>query len=135
MPRLSQAAMFDRTISQLLTKRREYTQGLAHIDAIFAKYHIQVTNGAASAAPQSRATSAPRQSAGSRKRRSFSQTADEFILSSLRSKPMVTGEINAAWKRAGRGGTADNSLGKLVKDKRIKRMPVKDRRGSRYTVV
>ena len=45
MPRLSEAAMFDRTISQLITKRRTYSQGLAQIDAILAKYNIQIGNG------------------------------------------------------------------------------------------
>lgn len=131
MPRLSEAATFDRTISQLLTRRRQYAEGLAQIDAIFAKYHIQVTNGAAPLARQARIATATR----SRGRGSFSQTAEELILSMLKGKPMVTGEINAAWKRAGRKGTADNALGKLVKDKRLKRTPVKDGRGSSYGIL
>jgi hypothetical protein len=140
MPRLSEAAQFDRTIAQLITKRRTYTEGLAQIDAILAKYHIQIGNGSASAAaapPRNRATTAKSPAAAParrRGRRSFSQTADEFVLALLKDKQMITGEINAAWKRAGRGGAADNTLGKLVKEKRIKRTPVKDGRGSSYAV-
>lgn len=132
MPRLSEAATFDRTISQLIARRRAYSEGLAQIDAIFAKYHIQVGNGAAPAAAKN-PTSIRKQAAGRRKRRSFPQTADEFILTMLNNKQMTTREINAAWKRVGRGGTADNSLGRLVKQKQVKRAPVKDGRGSSYS--
>ena len=39
----------------------------------------------------------------------------------------------AAWKAAGRTGRADNTLSLLYKNKRIKRTPVKDGRGSNYT--
>ena len=139
MPRLSEAAQFDRTIAQLITKRRTYTEGLAQIDAILAKYNIQIGNGSVSAAgpARNRATTAKSPAAAParrRGRRSFSQTADEFVLALLKDKQMITGEINAAWKRAGRGGAADNTLGKLVKEKRIKRTPVKDGRGSSYAV-
>ena len=139
MPRLSEAAVFDRTIAQLIQKRRTYAEGLAQIDAIFAKYNIQIGNGSASAAAPARGratrakapTTAPARRRG---RRSFAQTADEFVLGLLKDKQMITGEINAAWKRAGRGGAADNTLGKLVKERRIKRTPVKDGRGSSYAV-
>jgi hypothetical protein len=42
----------------------------------------------------------------------------------LKAKPnLPTAEINAAWKRNGRGGTADNTLGKLVKQRKLKRTP------------
>ena len=138
MPRLSEAAMFDRTISQLITKRRTYSQGLAQIDAILAKYNIQIGNGStpASAQAHTRAATAKSPTAGPVRRRrgrgQFSQTADEFVLGLLKDKQMITGDINAAWKRAGRGGAADNTLGKLVKERRIKRTPVKDGRGSNY---
>lgn len=134
MPRLSQAASFDRTISQLLAKRREYTEGLAQIEGIFAKYNIQVANGSSQTAPQARRVATAMRASKSRKRGIFSQTADELILSMLKGKPMVTREVTAAWKRAGRGGKPDNTLGKLVKEKRIKRTPVKDGRGSSYTL-
>lgn len=134
MPRLTQNATFDRTISQLLAKRREYTEGLAQIDGIFAKYQIQVTDGSSQPSPRPRGAVSPKRISKSRKRGSFSQTAEELILSMLKGKPMITNAINAAWKRAGRKGTADNSLGKLVKDKKIKRTSVEEGRGSSYAL-
>ena len=49
-------------------------------------------------------------------------------------KSLSTAEINAAWKKEGRGGTADNTLTKLVKDSKLKRESVEGQRGSIYTV-
>ena len=70
-----------------------------------------------------------------RGRQKFSQTADELVLSMLKAKPnLPTAEINAAWKRNGRGGTADNTLGKLVKERKLKRTPIRDGRGSSYSL-
>ena len=70
-----------------------------------------------------------------RTRRSFSKTADQFILDLVKGrKGMTTGEINAKWRQARRGGTADNTLGKLVGDKKLKRVNIKGERGSVYTL-
>ena len=46
----------------------------------------------------------------------------------------TTAEVNAHWKRQGRGGTADNTLSKLVREYRLIRQPVRSARGSRYTL-
>jgi hypothetical protein len=140
MPRLSEAAQFDRTISQLITKRRTYTEGLAQIDAILAKYNIQIGSGSTpAAAPARNRTTAAKSPAATRARRGrpsrFAQTGGEFVLSFIQSKNNpVTADIAAAWNQSGRKGKVHNTLGKLVKEKRIKRTPVKDGRGSSYAV-
>ena len=62
----------------------------------------------------------------------YPQTADEFILGLVKGKKLTTAEINAAWKQAGRGGTADVPLLRLVKGGKIKRRKIRGKRGSRY---
>lgn len=101
MPRLFQAATFDRTISpnrwpSAVSARKVWQASMGSSPSD----NIQVTNGSSSAAPQARRATTAKQASKSRKRRSFSQTADELILSMLKRKPMITGDINAAWKRA-----------------------------------
>jgi len=133
MPRLSEAATFDRTIAQLIARREAHANGLAAIDALFAKYGITL-NGARTPHPTD-STESPARKAQGRKRGHFDQTAEEFVLALLKeNKGMTTAEVNAAWKKSGRGGAADNALGKLVKEKTLKRTPVKDGRGSTYGV-
>ena len=62
-------------------------------------------------------------------------TAEQFVLSLLGTRKATTsGEINAAWRRAGRQGKADNTLSLMVKARKLKRAKLKDERGSRYSV-
>ena len=73
---------------------------------------------------------APRQTG---KRGTFKQTAEEMILSLLKGrKAMTTSQLAAAWKKAGRGGTVDNVLSKMVKAKKLKRKPLGGKKGSEY---
>jgi hypothetical protein len=44
------------------------------------------------------------------------------------------GEIETHWQGEGRGGRAINLISKLVKEKKLKRIPLKDERGSRYSL-
>ena len=70
-----------------------------------------------------------------RPNRKFAQTGMEFVLSTVKIyRSMTTAEINAAWKKAGRGGTADNALTDLIKTKQLKRTSVKNGIGSKYSV-
>jgi DNA-binding transcriptional regulator YiaG len=71
---------------------------------------------------------------GTRKRGKFERTGEESILLLLKGrKSLRTSQINDAWKKEGRGGTANVTLGKLVKARRIKRTKVKGQRGSEYS--
>ena len=69
-----------------------------------------------------------------RKRGTFKQTAEEMILSLLKGKKALTSELAAAWKKAGRGGAVHNVLGRMVKDKKLKRKSLGGKQGSEYTV-
>jgi hypothetical protein len=69
------------------------------------------------------------------KRREFAVSGLQSILAFVKSKSNPRGgEIEAQWKSEGRKGRAINLVSKLVKDKKLKRIPLKDERGSRYSV-
>jgi hypothetical protein len=69
------------------------------------------------------------------KRGAFSQTAEQMILGLLAGgKVLTTAEAVAAWRKEGRGGKADNTLTKLVKEGKVKRQNVAGQRGSRYSL-
>lgn len=69
-----------------------------------------------------------------RKRGQFTRTGVEMILALVKASKtgLPTAQINAAWKREGRGGFADTTLGQLVRAKKLKRVQVKGQRGSLY---
>jgi hypothetical protein len=72
---------------------------------------------------------------GRGKRTTFAMSGEEAVLSFVRQrKNPSTSEIRAHWKSMGRASSADNSLSKLVKDKKLKREPNKVGRGSRYVL-
>jgi hypothetical protein len=86
---------------------------------------------------ESIAVSAPPAAAksGRGKRTKFAMNGEEAVLSFVRQhKNPSTSEIQAHWKSVGRASSADNSLSKLVKDKKLKREPNKTGRGSRYVL-
>lgn len=65
----------------------------------------------------------------------YSQTAEEFITSLVKGRKATTSsQINAEWKRSGRPGKADNTLSKMVRERKLKRIKLKGERGSRYGV-
>ncbi len=69
------------------------------------------------------------------KRGVYQQTAEAFIRSLIKSrKANTSGQINQAWKAAGRGGKADNTLSRMVKEGALKRTKLKGERGSRYSL-
>jgi len=69
------------------------------------------------------------------KRGNYGQTAEEFITSLVKSlKATTTGDINAAWRKSGRPGKADNTLSLMVAGRRLKRVKTKGVRGSKYVV-
>jgi hypothetical protein len=62
-------------------------------------------------------------------------TAEQLVMSFVRDHKNPTGrEINQHWKVAGRTWTADVTLGKLVKARKLRRTPLNGERGSRYSM-
>jgi len=57
-----------------------------------------------------------------RHRRTFAVSGDELVLAFVKAKKNpTTKQINQHWKSRGRAYTADNTLTKLVKEKKLKR--------------
>ncbi len=70
-----------------------------------------------------------------RRRRRFEVTGEQSVLNFIKErKSPTTKEINANWKAEGRGGSADSLLGKLVKERRLKRKPLGGKLGSEYSL-
>jgi DNA-binding transcriptional regulator YiaG len=70
---------------------------------------------------------------GRRPRGKFKQTGEQTILSLLKNgHALATKQINDAWKKEGRAGTADVALGQMVKKGKLKRSKIKGQRGSQY---
>jgi hypothetical protein len=119
-------------IQQLLSDRQEHVEALAAIDATLAKVGV-VLNG--KTAPHRAAVTSTPAKGRRRPRRRFSISGEESVLGLIKKQGgATTNEVKFHWKAEGRGGTADNMLTKLVKEKKLKRTPLKDQRGSRYTL-
>jgi hypothetical protein len=68
-----------------------------------------------------------------RKYRKLELTGEEFIIDWIRQHGSATTlEINAAWRAQGRGGVANNAIGRLLKRRQVVREPIQNQRGSRY---
>ena len=128
-------------IQELLAERQQLANQLAQIDAALGR--VQDALAGAGTNGQRRGRGRPPKAAetvaagrrGRGTRGSYAQTADQMILAMAGQKNgATTQEIKAKWKAEGRGGTADNAISKLVKDRKLKRTPLEGQRGSRFTV-
>jgi hypothetical protein len=136
---LHMAKVHPSRLTQILEAlRSEYhklSERLGELHATFQHLGIDpqhAPHGRGPGRPKSAATPASKPKRRRRRRR-FAESADAFLLSLLKAKPLTTAEVNAAWKAAGRGGVANNALTTLTKSKKIKRQAVKGERGSRYS--
>lgn len=144
MPTGISAGLTDK-LQQLLDERQQHADALARIDETLGQIHSALgssPNGRRLGRPPGRPSfSVATNGATPKKRRrgrgSYATTAEEFVLSFIRSNKNPTSrDINGAWKEEGRGHTAANTLGKLVKDKKLKRTPLGGGlKGSRYSLV
>ena len=156
MPAVTSSSNLVELIQKLETQQREHaesaaaiTETLEHIGGLLgsliggqrasAPVAAPKAVAAAKAAPKPAAAPAPKgPKPGTRSKRTrnrFSTTGDESVLAFIRKhgKP-TTAEVQEHWSSEGRGASADNSLSKLFKEKKIKREANKQGRGSRYTV-
>ena len=138
-----------RLIKQLLAEREQHVDAIAAIDQQFGEHGIATEPrkrrkrtvkkaGRKKKVGKKRGrkkTAKKKAAKKSKTRRSYAQTADEFVLGLLKGgKSLTTAEINGKWKQAQRAGTADNTLTKLSKAKKLNKKKVKGDRGSRYTL-
>ena len=138
MPRINAAAAFAKVMNKLMAQRQKHldiiaksSAKLAEIEGLFARFGISLE----AAKPAAKVARRAKKAKGRHQRGVFSQNADEFVLSLLKTgKPVSTADINRAWTKAGRGGSANNTLTKLFKAKKLKRQKAKGVRGSVYSV-
>jgi len=122
-------------IQQLVSERERHADAVAAIDQTLSQIDklLGTNTTTTPSGPDKKVTvPAPKKS----KRRSFTTTAAESVLEFVKKNGgATTKEIQKNWKSERRGGTADNTLSQLFKDKKLKRTPLKDQRGSRYTLL
>lgn len=88
---------------------------------------------AAAAAPSSK--KAGRTKKASRTRGKFKQTGEQTVIEFIRSAGQpTTAQINEHWRKQGRAGKADNTLGRLVTEGKLKRTNRPGERGSYYNL-
>lgn len=126
-------------IAKLQNERQEHVDAIAKIDAAFARFGITPSapkrrgrprKTAAAAAP-----AAPPKRRKRRTRRKFAVSGLDSVFGFVKSagkKGATTSEIVGHWKSEGRSGNGYTALGQLVKEKKLKKQPLKGGRGSRY---
>lgn len=129
-------------VQDLLSQRQRHADELVRIDQTLAQIGTALqglVNGARRGPGRPRAAAKqwlpaePTQRRRRGRRGSYKTTADELILSVVGQRGATTQQIKEAWKREGRGGTADNALSIMVRNGKLKRMKLKGQRGSTFT--
>jgi hypothetical protein len=120
-------------IAALTSKREEHAAAIATIDETLSRVAgVLNVNGLGN---KYKAVKGVRSGKRKRTRRKFSVTGEQSILAFVKSKSNPVGsDIQKNWEREGRAGAAANLMSKLVKAKQLKRTPLKDGRGSRYSL-
>jgi hypothetical protein len=131
----------------LQADRARHAQAIAKIDATLERISEMISGAApapGSLQPTAKAETLPEallltplaggpMSSRPRKYRKLELTGEEFIIEWIRQHGSATTlEINAAWRAQGRGGVANNAIGRLVKRRQVVREPIQNQRGSRY---
>jgi hypothetical protein len=121
-------------IQKLLEERQRH-----HAEAISRIVAILAAIGAALKGVSVPAPSGSVPATKTRKRRRgrgrFAISAEASILAFVKQqKKPTTAEINEHLKGEGRSSSAGNALGKLVREKKLKRTPIAGQRGSRYSM-
>ncbi len=123
-------------IKKLQTEREAHVQAIADIDDAFKTLGLKVAKSKRGA---KKATAKKLgKKAGKRKRRKFTMNAADSVLTFVKTagkKGATGGDIAKHWKAEGRGAGCYNTIGTLVKEKKLKRQALKGhKRGSLYRV-
>jgi hypothetical protein len=141
---LSPTALANR-VQQLLDERQQHEEAIQQIDQTLEQIDglLGLPKGTPAMhrkpgrKPKTASIEAPAPKPAKRRRGrgEYATTATESILAFVKQKGNpTTQEIRGLWKQEGRGGSADNVLTQLVKAEKLARTPMKDRRGSRYSL-
>jgi len=125
-------------VEKLHQERTQHGTAIAEIDEAFARLGISVgprmKRGRRPGRPKKRTAGAGKKR---RKRGTFKTTANELVLSTIRTagpKGATGAQLSKVWKAAGRPGDAYTTLTNLAKARAIKRHKQAGERGSRYTL-
>jgi hypothetical protein len=152
MAKTQMPADLGQRITQLLQQRSQHETAIAHIDMTLSKVGAALGTSvltprrrgrppgsgkaAAAAAPAPAVDGRKKRAGRRRKRGKFATSGEDSILGFISSnKNPSTQDVNKHWKGEGRGGSADNTLSKLVREKRLKRSSIEGQRGSTYAVL
>jgi hypothetical protein len=135
MPTLKIAETVAQKIQKLIGERQVHVAAISQIDSTLERVGAALANGVdRRGSPASTAAKGPPLKR-SRRRRKFAISAEATVLAFVKEhKNPKTKDIKKYWADEGRGGTADNALSKLVKEKKLKRIPLQGEPGSRYTL-
>jgi len=128
------------TLKQIDQERKARTADLEEAAKVVLKHladlgHVGMNTKAADTQAKRMATIGKNRRKQKRIRRKFAVSGEQSILDFVKSKSNPMGrEIEKQWSSEGRARTAANLLSKLVKEKKLKRTPLKDERGSRYSL-
>lgn len=137
MPTMKIAETVTQRIQKLLEQRQVHAAAVAQIDSTLERVGAALANGL----PQRTGSASPAMKAPSwkqlrrRRPRKFAISAEASVLAFIKEhKNPKTKDIKKHWADERRGGTADNALSKLVKEKKLKRTPLQGEPGSRYSL-
>lgn len=119
-------------IENLLERRQQHATAIESIDQTLARVAgLLAVNGRAHKGAAVKGLRGGKR----RRRRKFAVSGEQSILAFVKSRSNPIGrEIEKHWASEGRAVTAANLLSKLVKEKKLKRTPLKNERGSRYSL-
>ena len=127
----------DRLADVITSAREEVARRIAQIQELL----LPVATRRPGRPPSQPVVAAPAPKAPAKRKRrkpgKFKLTANESILAFLKDKGArgATGaEIVKHWESQGRGSGAYVNIGELVKEKKLKKEPLKGQKGSRYTM-
>ncbi|MGD0767775.1 MAG: hypothetical protein ABSB42_06215 [Tepidisphaeraceae bacterium] len=129
-----------RTLKQIEQERKARTADLEEAAKVILKQladlgHVGINTKAATTRAKRTATIGKKRRKRLRVRRQFAVSGEQMILDFVKRKSNPIGrEIEKDWASEGRAGAAANLISKLVKERRLKRTPLKDERGSRYSL-
>jgi hypothetical protein len=142
----SNTAGLSSRVDQLLEQRQQHLEAAEKLSATISEIE-RLLGGAGGARRRGRppgrpkldgpGADAPPPATRGRKRtrRRFEVSGEQSIIDFIKSnRNPTTQDIKKHWASEGRGGTADNALSKLYREKKIKRFPLEGRRGSRFAV-
>jgi ferric-dicitrate binding protein FerR (iron transport regulator) len=127
------ATTLPQRIQKLLEERQQHADAISHIDATLAAIGAAL-KGPSAPSPAGNAP-VPKTRKRRRGRGHFAMSAEASILAFVKGhKNPMSAEIHKHLKHEGRSSSASNALGKLVREKKLKRTPMAGQRGSRYSL-